>query len=291
MRKLLRYLMLCMTLLMPAAVQSEPEVSGEEATAQKQFHLPPADVAGVYVFRNTGIMGKTLVRSVWIDGQPLGELPNGAYFYLELTPGSHTLSTQPAPGDGDLRFEVSAGKNHFISQVFVRKVPVVGALPLVGSVVGAFSSIAKFEAVSDQDGQANVADCKLLELKNLEVKGTVQPDCVTALETDPELRPISKKVALSGKEDNLFSLMSIEDRPSKSERKVVTKWGAKRELCFNANPPPRDAYYQLSVDAFNHGQKLILELSKGRMTYGQFAERRKEIKQTSMTQAQSLQAQ
>lgn len=288
MKKSLLCLMFCMTLVLPAAGYSATEAGGADAAAQKQLQLPPATVAGVYVYRNSGLMGKTLVESVWLDGQPLGELRNGVYFYLEVAPGAHTLSAQAAPGENDLHFEVKAGKNYFFSQVFTRKVPVLGALPVVGSVVGAFSSNAKFVAVSDQDGQANVADCKQVELKNVAVTGTAQPECVTALETDPELKAISKKVALSGKEDNLFSMMSIEARPSKSERKVITQWGTKRELCFNANPPPRDAYYQLSTDTFNRGQKLILELSKGEMTYGQFAERRQEIKQTSLAQAQSL---
>jgi hypothetical protein len=255
-----------MTLVMPALAQSAPEVAGADAPAQKQLQLPPATVAGLYVYRNSGLMGKAMVESVWLDGQPLGELRNGVYFYLEVAPGAHTLSAQAAPGENDLHFEVKAGKNYFFSQVFTRKVPVLGALPVVGSVVGAFSSNAKFVAVSDRDGQANVADCKQVELKNVAVTGTAQPECVTALETDPELKVIGKKVALGGKEDNLFSMMSIEARPSKSERKVITQWGTKRELCFNANPPPRDAYYQLSIDTFNRGQKLILELSKGEMT-------------------------
>jgi hypothetical protein len=71
---------------------------------------------------------------------------------------------------------------------------------------------------------------------------------------------------------------------------VIVKWGSKRERCFKVNPPPRDVYYQLSVDSFNLGQKLIVELSKGEMTYGQFAGRRKEIKQASLAKAQLLQA-
>ncbi|MBI4809443.1 MAG: DUF2846 domain-containing protein [Nitrosomonadales bacterium] len=283
MNKLLVNLMLCLTLAVPAAAMAGQADSDAGDTAGKQSQSLPADKAGIYIYRNSGWMGKAQTKSVWFDGQLLGGLPNESFFFLEIAPGEHTLSSQAEPGQNDLHFSVKAGKSYYFNQVFSRKVPVVGAL------IGAFVSVAKFEAVGDEDGQTNVLSCEQVQVKNFSVTGIVQPDCVSALESDPELKPISKKVALSGKEDNLFSLLSLDERPAKSERKVIAKWGSKRERCFNANPPPRDNYHQISVDAFNRGQKLILELSKGEMTYGQFAERRKEIKQTSLTEAQALQ--
>ncbi len=260
----------------------------ESGPASASTSSPSANMAGVFIYRNTGIMGKTLVAPVWVDGQQVGDLPNGSYFYLEVKPGAHVLSFSATGDENDLRFEAVAGRNHYFSQMFVRKVPVVGALPVVGSVVGAFASNARFVAASDEEAAANLADCKQLPVKNLAVTGTAQPDCMLALENDPALKPIGDKVALSGKEDNLFSLMTIEERPGKNERKVIVQWGAKREACFNANPPLRDAYYQISLEAFNRGQQLILELSKGQMSYGQFAERRRAIKQESLERAQAL---
>lgn len=283
--KRLMYVLLSAVLFLTATVV-RAESAHDAAGAQL-----PADKAGVFIYRNTGMMGKTLVREVWLDGQSLGELPNSSFFYVEVTPGSHVLSAQAAASESDLRFTAKAGSRYYFSQTFVRKVPVVGAVPLLGSVVGAFASNVKYEQAGEEDGVANLADCTQLAVKNLAVTGTVQQDCVTALESDPELKPISSKVALSGKEDNLFSLMTIEEQPNKNERKLIAKWGAKREACFNANPPPRDAYYQLSVDTFNRGQQLILELSKGQMSYGQFAERRKAIKQESIAQAKEIKAQ
>lgn len=292
MNRLLVNLVLCVSFLLPAVCSSVPMASGAVDAASKKFLLPPSDVAGVYIYRNTVLMGKRQAGAVYLDGQFLGNLPDETYFYLQIAPGAHTLSAQATPGENDLSFEVRAGENHFISQVFARKVPVVGAIPLVGSVVGAFASIAKFEVVGEEDGKAGVLECQQAALQDAATAGalaTTQPDCMLALESDPELKAISKKVALSGKEDNFFTLMAIEERPDKSERKAIVKWGSKRERCFNSNPPPRDAYYQLSVDTFNLGQKLILELSRGGMSYGQFAEKRKEIKQTSLTKAHLLQ--
>lgn len=289
MNKLLVNLLLCMTLAMLGGCKSVPMVSQAEDASSKQFKLPPPNVAGIYIFRDSGWMGKTQVKSVWLDGQLLGRLPDDTYFNLEIAPGAHRLSTQAEPGQNDLLFNVSAGRNYYFSQVFSRKVPVVGA------VIGAFVSVATFEVVSEQDGRTSVLKSQQAVLQNLSATGapalvTTQPACVSALESDPELQSISKKVALSGKEDNLFSLMAINERPTLSERKVIVRWGSKREQCFKASPPPRDAYYQISVETFNLGQKLILELSRGEMTYGQFAERRKEIKQASLAKAQLLQA-
>jgi hypothetical protein len=287
MNKLLVNLMLCMTLAMFAGCRHVPMVSQVEDASSKQFKLPSSNMAGVYIYRDSGWTGKSQVKSVWLDRQLLGGLPNSTYFSLEIAPGAHTLSTQAEPGPNDLRFNVSAGRNYYFSEVFNRKVPVVGV------VVGPFVSVATFEQVSEQEGRSNVLKCQQAELQTAATMGalaTTQPDCVSALESDPDLQSISKKVALSGKEDNLSSLMAINERPAPSERKVIVKWGSKRERCFKANPPPRDAYYQISVDSFDLGQKLIQELSKGEMTYGRFAERRKEIKQDSLAKAQSLQA-
>lgn len=282
MKSLLHILMFCLLSVMTSAGMAE---SGSGAASTPQLS---ANMAGVFIYRNTGVMGKALVEQVWLDGQLLGDLPNSSYFYLELKPGAHVLSSRALAGGNDLHFEVTAGRNHYFGQVFVRKVPVLGALPLVGSVVGAFASNAKFVEASDQDGVAKLADCKQLAVKNLAVTGISQPDCMLTLESDQALKPISEKVALSGKEDNLFRLMTIEALPSKGERKLIVQWGTMREACFNANPPVRDAYYQISVEAFNRGQQLILELSKGQMSYGQFAERRRAIKQESLAQAQAL---
>jgi hypothetical protein len=291
MNKLLVNLMLCIALAMIAGCKHVPMVSKVEDATSKQFRLPSSNMAGIYIYRDSGWTGKAQVKSVWLDGQLLGGLSNATYFTLEIGPGAHTLSTQAESGPNDFHFSVSRGRNYYISEVFSRKVPVVGV------VVGPFVSVATFELVSEQEGQSAVLKSQQAVLQNVSAPSapahalvTTQSDCVSDLESDPELQSISRKVALSGKEDNLSSLLSIKVRPTQNEQKVIVKWGNKRERCFNVNPPPRDVYYQLSVDTFKLGQKLIMELSKGEMTYGQFAERRKEIKQASLAKVQSLQA-
>ena len=292
MKKTLVNLLLGLLLVVPSVAKAEPMVSEAEDAVSKQFQLPPTDMAGVYIYRNTLLMGKRQAGAVWLDGQFQGNIPDETYFYLQIAPGEHTLSSQAAPSERDLKFKVRGGRNHFVMMEFVRKVPVAGAIPLVGSVIGAFSSNVKFTEMSEEDGKSGVLACRQAALQGGSAASlsTVQPDCVSALETDPELKPIRAKVALSGKDDNFFTLMANEEKPTKAESKVIVKWGSKRERCFNANPPPQDAFYDLSVETFNRGQKLILELSRGEMSYGQFAEKRKEIKQDSLSQAKILQA-
>lgn len=260
-------------------------VSQVEDANSKQFNPPPRNVAGIYIYRDSGWAGKTQVKEVWLDGQLLGSLASETYFYLEVAPGAHTLSTQATADQNELRFNVGGGRSYYFSQVLSRKVPVVGA------VVSPFVSAVTFEAAGEQEGQATVLRCRqaVLKLGTTGAVATTQPDCVSALDADPELQAISWKVALSGNEDNLSTLLAINERPTPSEQKVIAKWGSKRERCFKANPPSRDAFYQLSVDTFNLGQQLIQDLSKGGMTYGQFTAKRRDIKQASLAKAKLLQ--
>jgi len=292
MNKSLLLLVLCLSFLSPVAGQAEPMASEAEDALSKQFQSPPSDMAGVYIYRDSVLMGKRQTGTVWLDGKSQGNLPDETYFYMQIAPGMHTLSGQAAPSDRDLKFEARAGENQFVKMDFVRKVPVAGAIPLVGSVVGAFASHVQFVLVEEEEGKDGVMGCMqaVMQGGNTTSLATVQPDCVLALEKDPELKPLRDKVALSGKDDNFFTLMSNDQKPTKAESKLLVKWGSKREHCFNANPPPHDAFYQLSVDTFNRGQKLILELSRSEMSYGQFAEKRREIKQESLANARLIQA-
>jgi Protein of unknown function (DUF2846) len=291
MNKLLINLLLCMVLAAAAGCRHVPMVSQQQDTASKQFNLPSRDMAGIYIYRISGWSGKTQVKSIWLDGQLLGGLANKTYFDFEVAPGTHTLSMQATPGPNDLQFTVEAGRNYYFSEVFSKKVPVVGII------VAPFVSKAGFEEVSEQTGQAGVLECQRAVLQNFANPAkpaplaTTKPDCIADLESDAELRPIRYKVALSGKEDNLAELMAIKKLPTPSERKVILKWKYKREQCFRADPPPRDIYFQLSTETFDRGQELIEQLGRGRMTYGQFAEKRDEIRQASLAKAQELRAQ
>ena len=64
MNKLLVNLLLFMTFVLPAAADAEPMVSEAEDAVSKQFQLPPSDMAGVYIYRDSVLMGKRQVGAV-----------------------------------------------------------------------------------------------------------------------------------------------------------------------------------------------------------------------------------
>ncbi len=94
---------------------SVPMASNEQDTALKAFPLPTANNAGLYVFRNT-FGGQALKKTVSIDGSVIGETANKVYFYKEVTPGQHTLSTESEFSDNAITFQAASGKNYFAEQ-------------------------------------------------------------------------------------------------------------------------------------------------------------------------------
>jgi hypothetical protein len=145
--------MLVIGLAIFSGCKSAPISQQDKDTANRLFKASNTTISGLFVYRNSGFTGKTSVKSLWLDGKLVGELPNRSYYYLEISPGAHTLSTEAVFGKNDLLINTFAGKNYYVSQVFSPPVPVIGV------VFGAFISSARFEAVSEADGQYRVLQC------------------------------------------------------------------------------------------------------------------------------------
>jgi hypothetical protein len=107
--------------------------------------------------------------------------------------------------------------------------------------------------------------------------------CLANLKSDPELKPIVKKVTLDTHydRDEYFELQSIEAQPSPREKVVIKKWATKLERCYKlraesyAYEPAGVA--MLSAASDSEQLVLILELSKGNLSYGDFAIKRLEL--------------
>lgn len=103
-------------------------------------------------------------------------------------------------------------------------------------------------------------------------------ECFTALANDPELKAISGKVMLSGGVPTLAYLAN-DEVVSNEEKQLVALWATKRDVCKNAEmilyeyqeAPDKKALYNTLVNSFS---TLLLELYKGRMSYGEFAKQR-----------------
>jgi hypothetical protein len=112
---------------------------------RKQFSAPSEGTAGLYIYRNSSF-GAALKKEISIDGQTVGATAPMTYFYKEVSPGQHTLSTQSEFGNNDMIIKTDQGKNYFVRQ-YIK--------------MGVFIGGANLELVSEEDGKKGVSECNL----------------------------------------------------------------------------------------------------------------------------------
>lgn len=123
---------------------SVPMSTPEQDATAKQFKAPPPDKSALYVYRNSNL-GGALKKMVAMDGKPLFESAPMTYYYTQVTPGKHLLSTESEFGDNTLGFEAEGGKIIFIRQ-YIK--------------FGVFVGGANLEAVDEATGKEGVLECK-----------------------------------------------------------------------------------------------------------------------------------
>lgn len=128
-----------------AGCASVPMAPMEQDIALKAFSQPAANMAGLYIYRNSFI-GQALKKNIYVDGVFLGETANKTYFYKEITPGQHQISTGSEFSDNAITFQAEGGKNYFARQ-YIK--------------VGLFVGGADLEMVSEQEGMEEVRKCNL----------------------------------------------------------------------------------------------------------------------------------
>lgn len=107
--------------------------------------------------------------------------------------------------------------------------------------------------------------------------------CLLNLKADPELKPIANKVSLESHydRDEYFELQDITGVPTPKEKIVIKKWASKLERCYKikaesyAFEPANVATWSAASD--KEQLALVSELSKGNMSYGDFATKRLEV--------------
>ncbi len=124
---------------------SVPMASIEDDLAKKQFSAPPPHLAGLYIYRNS-TFGGALKKNILIDGKIIGESAPMTYFYKELEPGTHQLSTESEFSDNALTLSMKGGKNYFVKQ-YIKMGVFVGGADLI--------------PVDEVDGKNGVLECKL----------------------------------------------------------------------------------------------------------------------------------
>lgn len=127
---------------------SVPMASIEDDMVRKNFTAPSEDVAGLYIYRrpHSSRQDIFLKKAVYIDGDLIGDTLPNTYFYREIKPGAHEISTESEFGNNDLTLFAESGKNYYVRQ-YVK--------------MGLLSAGAGIEQVQEGEGKSNVLKCKL----------------------------------------------------------------------------------------------------------------------------------
>jgi predicted small lipoprotein YifL len=122
---------------------SGPLASQDQDAASKTFAPPAANMAGIYIYRNSPIDEK-IPKRLLIDGVLIGETVNKVFFHKEVTPGVHTLTTQGEFLDNSVQISVRPGRNYFFEQSIK---------------IGTFKGNPVIKSVSEAEGKQNVLQC------------------------------------------------------------------------------------------------------------------------------------
>jgi hypothetical protein len=139
----LSLLLLAMVFAALSGCASVPMASKEEDAAAKTFATPSTDKAGLYVYRDS-FVGQSLRKRVSINGAAIGVTANKTYFYKEIAPGSHTLTTESEFGDNSLTFQALGGKNYYFRQ-YIK--------------MGVFVGGSGIEAIGEEEGKKAILAC------------------------------------------------------------------------------------------------------------------------------------
>lgn len=114
----------------------------EETKQAKLFEAPSDGNSGLYIYR-TGVLGASLKKDIWVDGDCVGESAPDVFFYTEVSGDEeHVISTESEFSPNELTLRTESGENYFIQQ-YIK--------------MGAFVGGADLELVSDKQGKAAVS--------------------------------------------------------------------------------------------------------------------------------------
>jgi hypothetical protein len=112
--------------------------------AELKSFAPKPGVAGLYIYRNESI-GAAIRMDVEVDGKPLGQSAAKTYFYKEVTPGKHTITSKSENTDS-IEVDTAAGKLYYIWQEVK---------------LGLLYARTKLTLVGEEEGRKAVLECKL----------------------------------------------------------------------------------------------------------------------------------
>lgn len=126
---------------------SVPMGDPAQDAAFKEFSTKP-DVAGVYIYRNESF-GAAVRMDVEVDGKPLGQTAANTYFYTEVPPGQHTITSKSENTDS-IVIDAIAGNLYYIWQEVK---------------MGLLYARTKLHLVTENEGKKGVLETKLAASK------------------------------------------------------------------------------------------------------------------------------
>ena len=109
----------------------------------KSFTARPG-MAGLYIYRNENF-GGAIRMDVEVDGKPVGQTAAKTYFYKEVAPGKHTVTSKSENTD-TIEVETVAGKLYYIWQEVK---------------MGLLYARTKLSLVSEEEGRKGVLESSL----------------------------------------------------------------------------------------------------------------------------------
>lgn len=107
------YYVLIAAALLISGCASVPMGDPKQDAALKAFAVAK-EKAGIYIYRNE-TMGAAVKMDVAIDGQPIGQTAAKTYFYKEVSPGKHVISST-AENTDTIEVDAKPGTLTFIWQ-------------------------------------------------------------------------------------------------------------------------------------------------------------------------------
>lgn len=122
-----------------------------ESEKAKQFAAPSEGNAGLYVYRNS-LVGKSLKKDVWVNGECLGESASDVFFYREVAGNQkHKVETESEFSPNALEVFMETGKNYFVRQ-FIK--------------MGMFVGGADLEQIPEAQAKADIAKLDMAQAGN-----------------------------------------------------------------------------------------------------------------------------
>ena len=136
-------------LLLVSGCATVPMGSDVETQQAKEVQAPSGDNSGIYLYRKDTVFGAALTKSIWIDGECIGDSAKGVFFYHEVEGDKdHTISTQSEFSPNDLIIHTKAGELYFVEQ-FIK--------------MGVFVGGAGLEQKDPETGRKDISELKLAQ--------------------------------------------------------------------------------------------------------------------------------